>query len=212
MLPSMLPARVLPPLQLGSQQPVPMLPSVPTNPMLLAPVPTSEIGSMSGPAASRSDNSLDPFNVTWRGDTFDISLGPNKGLTAVQAREARVIIASFADWDEASNMGQQLPRAAGTLAQLLRRDDGSKWGLRQWREWTKDEDMIVWQHFVAAPTRDMGRLAAQLQRDYLPERMLGELVGRLKLFARRGENPAQARPTIGGFPRFGLKDQAKQNR
>lgn len=191
--------RAVPPLQLESQRPGPML----------APVRTSAMGSMSGPAASRSDDSLDPFNVTWRDDTFDISQGPSKGMTAVQVREARVIIASFATWEEAGVLGQRLPRAASTLAQLLKRDDGSQWGLRQWREWTMEQDLVIWEHRAPPPTQDIEHVAARLQRDYLPERMLGEVVGRLKLFARIGVHPGQAGATIGGFPAFGLKEKVR---
>lgn len=86
----------LPSLQIQSQQRGPMMPPVPTW-----------IGT--GPAASHSDsdNSPDPFNVAWRGHIFDTSQErPTRGLTLLQLCEARVVIASFATWDEARELGQ----------------------------------------------------------------------------------------------------------
>lgn len=185
----------LPSLQMESQRRGPMLPPVPT--------------------ASRSDNSLDPFNVAWQGDIFATSQERSKALTPLQLREARVVMASFATWDEASQLGQQLPgrRLASTIAPAVKRYYGPRWGgLREWHAWTRKEDLIIWEHHIPPPTEGLSDVAARLHRPYFPERMLGEVVGRLKLFARMDLHPDHAGRTIGGFPRLGLREnQAGQN-
>lgn len=194
----------LPSLQMESQQRRPMRPPVPT-------------GMGTGPGASHSDDSPDPFNVAWQGHIFPTSQErPTRALTPLQLREARVVIASFATWDEASQLGQELPggRTASTIARAVKRNYGPQWDLPEWHEWTRKEDLIIWEHHIPPPTESFRHVAARLHRSYFPRRMLGEVVGRLNLFARMGLHPDQGGRTIGGFPTIGLaeKNQAGQNR
>lgn len=193
----------LPSLQIESRQPAPIQPPVPT-------------GMGAGPAASHSKNSLDR-NVVWRGQIFDVSPKERgaRGMTATHFQEARIILASFATWDEVTALGQQLPceRAPVTVASSVKRDDGRRCGLRQWREWTRREDLMAWEHRIPplSPEEDFEHVAARIH-GYFPERMLGEVVGRLKLFARLDKHPDEAGRTIGGFPTLGFTEmRAREN-
>lgn len=211
-LPPQRPRRVqFPQMSLDPQQPAPVQP----------PAPTTEMGAE--PAASRSNNSLDRFNVVWRDQIFDASPKERgtRGMGPTHFREARIILASFATWDEVTALGQRLPcgRTPVTIAASVKRDDGSRCGLRQWREWTRREDLIVWDHRIRPPTEDSEHVAAQdiehvaaQIHGYFPERMLGEVVGRLKLFTRMDKHPDAAGRTIGSFPTLGFTEmRARQN-
>ncbi|KAI7779944.1 hypothetical protein LA080_000157 [Diaporthe eres] len=206
-LPPMLPephSGGLPSLQIEPRQPAPMQPPVPT-------------GTGAGLAEFHSHDSLDRFNVVWHRHIFDTSQErPTRALTPLQLREARVVIASFATWDEVTQLGQQLPggRLASTIAPAVKHNYGSQWGgLRQWREWTRDEDLILWQHRISprARTEQFVQVATQIHGDF-PDRMLGEVVGRLKLFTRLGEHPDPVGRTIGGFPTLGLSERNRARR
>lgn len=195
----------LPSLQIESRQPAPMQPPVPTRTRI-------ELVEF------RPQDGLDRFNVVWHRNIFETSQEcPTRGLTSLQTREARVVIASFATWDEVTQLGQQLPggRLASTIASAVKRNHGNKWdGLQQWREWSRDEDLKLWERRISprARTEQFVQVAAQIHGDF-PDRMLGEVVGRLKLFTRLGEHPDQAGRTIGGFPKLGLseRNRAGQN-
>lgn len=189
----------LPPLQIESRQPAPMQPPVPTR-------RGTEL------AEFPSRDSLDPFNVTWHRHIFDTDQEcRTRALTPLQLRQARVVIASFATWDEVTQLGQELPgqRAASSIAPVVKRNYGNQWGgLPPWREWTSDEDSILWEHRISpgARTEEFVRVAPRIHGEF-PDRMLGEVVGRLKLFTRLGRHPVQVGRTIGGFPKLGLKER-----
>lgn len=204
--------RNAPSLQAESQRHGPMQPPVPTP--MEPPLPSwsaTGTGDAGQGAALAAPPCGDPnFNVVWRGDVFDVSHSATKGWSDAQVREARVLIASFASWDEVEWYGQGIPgaRAERTVVHLLK-DDARRWGLENWKEWTGVEDKKLWENRAPYPGEDIVGVATRIQ-PLFPGRMIGELVGRLKLFARINKHPDGMGRTIGAFPHLRQKERQKK--
>ncbi|KAH8748892.1 hypothetical protein F5883DRAFT_696974 [Diaporthe sp. PMI_573] len=177
---------------------------------------TGEVRQGTGPATSQFasvDLTTPNFNVSWRGNTFAVEPSAMYNhWSHTQVREARVLVASFANWEEVEEMGQPIPggRANRTVVHLLRNQDAQQWGLQKWREWTGAEDKTLWENRAQYPGEDIVAFATRIQ-PLFPGRLVGELVGRLKLFARMNKHPDRMGRTIGAFPTMRL-DKRRANR